>query len=90
MKRFKRHAALVACILFMGGCASPGSPLLRESTAGGEGPLVPDCKNVSSAAKVTEYITNFYLSTYGSAFAEGGNEGFAEVLSQRSPAPSLT
>lgn len=66
----------------MGGCASPGSPLLRTSTDDGEGPLVPDCENVSSAAKVTKRITNFYLSTYGSAFAEGGNEGFAEVVRQ--------
>src|SRR4051812_39197011 len=61
-------------------CSGPGSPLLRTSTGDGEGPLVQGCQNVSGAARVEKYITDFYLSTWGSAFKEGRMEGFGEGI----------
>lgn len=39
-----------------------------------------DCRNVSSTQTVDSYITNFYLTTWGSASAEGSAQGFGEGL----------
>lgn len=67
-------------ILMVAACGGPGAPLLRRSTGDGEGPLVPKCKNVSSTARVDDYITGSYLSTWGSASVEGTMEGVNDAM----------
>lgn len=74
----KARPTAIFIALIIGGCGGPGSPLLRTSASDGEGPLVPGCHNVSNAGRVEKYITGFYLSKWGSAFAEGGMEGLGE------------
>jgi hypothetical protein len=76
----KARPSAIFITLMVTACSGPGSPLLRTSVGDGEGPLVQGCQNVSSVARVEEYITNFYLSTWGSAFAEGTMEGFGEGI----------
>ena len=51
----------------------PGAPLLRTSPDDGEGPMIPNCKNVSAAAKVDDYITGSYLTTWGSVHKEANS-----------------
>tara|TARA_B100000315_G_C14363114_1_gene489359 strand:+ start:44 stop:748 length:705 start_codon:yes stop_codon:yes gene_type:complete len=53
------------------GCSAPGAPHLRTNINDGEGPLIPECQNISSSTIVKKYITDSYLSTWGSAFVEG-------------------
>jgi hypothetical protein len=58
-------------------CAAPGTPLLRREDTDAEGPLIAGCKNVSSRYRVNEYETQYYMSTWGSAFLEGATEGIS-------------
>ena len=63
---------VVAMVLFiLSGCASsPVAPSLREGESDGGGQLAHNCKNVRRDQIPGEYITNFYLTTWGSVFAE--------------------
>ena len=83
-RKGKFALAVVAVIAVFGisGCSGPGAPLLRFTTLDGDGPQIPNCKNVSNKHKVDEYITGFYLSTWGSAFIEGAREGMSEGFEQ--------
>jgi hypothetical protein len=47
----------------------------------GEGQMIVGCQNVSNKVRVNSYITNFYLTTWGSAVVEGATEGTMEGLS---------
>src|SRR4051812_2620751 len=92
--------SILLCALLLSGCAAPGAPTLRTNTADGEGPLIPGCQNVSSTERVEDYITAFYLTTWGSVWAEGtvqqviGGFSSPELASRmfdrgtRKPAPS--
>ncbi len=62
------------------GCAAPGAPKLRTGMEDGQGPLVPDCQNVSSKTRPFEYDTKSYHSTWSSAWLEGTQAGFKEGL----------
>lgn len=72
-------AALATAIL--AACAAPGAPMLRTGVNDGQGPLVPDCQNVSLKTKPFEYDTRSYHSTWGSAWLEGAQAGLKEGLS---------
>jgi hypothetical protein len=68
-----------ALLLLAAACAAPGAPPLR--TAGeAEDPLIPNCQNVSPDARVEQYDTEHYLTTWGSAAYEGAAQGFSEGL----------
>lgn len=64
-------------------CAAPGAPIIRESGAVGDRPLVPGCQNVSiesrSFALRNEFVTSGYLTTWASATKEGKQEGYREA-----------
>lgn len=67
------------------GCGTSGALRLRINKSDGQGPLIPKCQNVSSSTRVDNYITEFYLSTWGSAFLEGASEGVWEGLGKEMP-----
>jgi hypothetical protein len=62
-------------VLLLIGCAAPGAPALRASEADGEGALLQNCHNVSALQRVDQLITGYYMTTWGSAFLEGAQEG---------------
>ncbi|NDP47493.1 MAG: hypothetical protein GZ085_03710 [Sulfuriferula multivorans] len=64
----------------LGGCAAPGTPMLRTSEGDGESKLIAGCNNVSANARVEKYINTSYLTTWGSALKEGASEGFTEQV----------
>lgn len=78
--RVARHFAALATLILAAACAAPGTPKMRTSAADGGGPLIKGCQNVSRAARVEKYQTQFYLSTWASAWLEGANQGFREGL----------
>lgn len=81
----KNSSPCVVVLVFvaaLGGCAAPGAPLLRTTNQDADGPLVPGCKNVSSKAVVDRYITESYLTTWGSAWVEGATQGFFEGIDE--------
>lgn len=71
---FRRMLALCSVIL-INSCGGPGAPLLRANEMDGEGQLIAGCQNVSNKVRVNSYITEFYLTTWGSAVLEGATEG---------------
>jgi hypothetical protein len=71
------HKAILIALI-IAGCGGPGAPLLRTGADDGDGPLIEGCHNVSSAWRADKYITDFYLSTWGSALVEGSTEGFGD------------
>ena len=73
-------SSLVFSLVFIASCSGPGAPLLRTSSADGEGELIQNCNNISNKSKVDSFITDFYLSTWGSAFAEGMQQGVKEGM----------
>ena len=62
-------------------CAAPGQPPLVNRSASSLDAL-PDCKNVSSNAPMPQFVTEFYLTTWGSAAREGAILGVREGLSE--------
>lgn len=79
---------LLSSIILAGACVAPGAPVLRTSADDGQGPLIPDCKNVSSQTRIDDYDTGSYHTTWGSALAEGPGLGtrLSEELTGRSGA----
>jgi len=74
-----KYIIYLIMLSLLGACGGgPGAPLLRVSHDDGEGPLVPNCKNVSKNSMTDHYITHSYLSTWLSAFREGIVQGVAE------------
>lgn len=76
------YIGIICIAVTVAGCSAPGAPILRSSTADGEGEFIAQCKNVSSRYRVDQYITEFYLSTWGSAFLEGAQQGVSEGFDQ--------
>lgn len=68
-------------LILVAACSAPGTPKLRASADDGEGPLIEGCHNVSRSARVENYQTQFYMSTWASAWLEGATQGFLEGLS---------
>jgi hypothetical protein len=71
------------CIFFFG-CAAPGTPIIRDAASDGDGPIIPNCYNVSLGSNAltlpNRFIKNRYLTTWGSAWSEGAREGYREEL----------
>lgn len=76
----KIHSGLLGlCVgVVLVGCAAPGSPQLILGNQEGNADAIPNCKNVTSTYRVDNYITDFYLTTWGSAAVEGAIEGYKE------------
>lgn len=74
----------VCSVLLINSCGGPGAPLLRANEMDGEGQMIVGCQNVSNKVRVNSYITNSYLTTWGSAWVEGATEGTMEGLSSNS------
>ncbi len=81
IRRFRRLGPMFLAAVLVAACSAPGTPPLRTSSLDGEGSLIPDCKNVSKRVRVDRYVTEFYLSTWGSAWMEGAAEGFQQGAS---------
>jgi hypothetical protein len=43
-----------------------------------DGEDIPNCQNVSASKRVDKYITDYYLTTWGSASVEGATEGYKQ------------
>jgi hypothetical protein len=78
LRRWTALIALLAITLLPGTAA--GERMVRTSERDGQGPLIPDCRNVSNVARNEVYRTNSYLSTWGSALLEGATQGLGEGL----------
>ena len=70
-----RLAAVTCIAAAIAGCAAPGTPLVRTTENDGEGRLIDGCNNISRKVRVDNYIKDYYLTTWGSALAEGAMEG---------------
>lgn len=77
----KRLVLSVAVVL--SACSTTGAPTIRTSADDGEGPMIPNCRNVSAASRVEEYSPQFYHTTWGSAWMEGAAQGFSEGLTNQ-------
>lgn len=66
----------LAVTIALVGCAAPGSPQMANSQA--EGEAISNCQNISAGNKVDQYITDSYLTTWGSAGVEGAMEGYKQ------------
>ncbi len=64
----------------LAGCVAPGTPSMRQSAVDGEGSLILGCQNVSGKTRVESYISNSYLTTWGSSYKEGANQGLQQAL----------
>ena len=72
--------AIFIMAAFLYGCAAgPSGPKLRTS-ADSEGALITGCLNVSEEDDTRDFITNYYLTTWGSATTEGLADDFIEGL----------
>lgn len=79
MRKRELGAAYLTMLLALAvaGCTTGvTSPELREGEGDGKGRFIYGCRNVSPDAVVEQYITDFYLSTWSSAWLEGAQEGF--------------
>ena len=65
-------------VLQLTGCVS--GPVIRESSTDGEGAIIPGCANVSRSDNTREFLTEYYLTTWSSAFREGAAQGILEGL----------
>ena len=82
IRHLNRLGVILLVATFVTACTAPGTPVLRTSSLDSEGALIPGCKNVSKRIRVDQYITEFYLSTYGSAWLEGTMAGFRQGVSE--------
>lgn len=81
----KHLLVILATISVVSGCGSPGPQKIRVSEADGEGQIVKGCTNLATSGKVPKYITESYLTTWGSAWKEGAAAGIREGLSDQGP-----
>ncbi|MDH3737855.1 MAG: hypothetical protein OER92_01585 [Alphaproteobacteria bacterium] len=75
-----KPVALLVGALILGACAAPGAPMLRKNIDDGNGPLIPNCQNVSPSDAIITYETAFYHSTWSSALIEGAQVGLRTGL----------
>jgi hypothetical protein len=63
------------------GCSSgPGAPLVRHAPDESAGPFLAYCRNVSSTDQTNTFITNFYLTTWFSAWRESAAAAYTGGL----------
>ncbi len=77
-RHFWCHLLLGVCLT---GCAAPGQPPMDSRSAKSLDAL-PDCKNVSPNARIAAFVTQFYLTTWGSAAREGAILGVRKGLAE--------
>lgn len=63
-------------------CAA-GGPEVRTGANDGFGPLLPGCQNLRRDSSERQFIAEFYLSTWGSAWMEGASQSVSEGLNAR-------
>lgn len=80
MQKIYRVCLLTFACFMVLGCAAPGAPVLRTTTADGQGPLIPHCQNVVQDYRVESFLLGYYLTTWGSAAGEGTQEGIRRAL----------
>lgn len=89
---FLKAAALLLVLGPLGGCVAPGAPQ-AVSVPSNIAAAFPDCRFVDPQSSGGEFITSYYLTTYGSAFAEGatagGNSGLQSASDFAAPLRSL-
>lgn len=73
--------SLLSCLVVTA-CAASG-PAVRTDANDGFGPLLPECQNLRRDKAERRFITEFYLSTWGSAWMEGAGQGVSEGLNAR-------
>ncbi len=78
---FVRLSFLALVSAGLTGCAAPGQPPMDKRAASSLDAL-PDCKNVSPNARMPQFVTQFYLTTWGSAAREGAILGVREGLAE--------
>jgi len=76
----KYIVAMYLAVFLLGCSGSPGSPLIRTGSEDGGGALISDCKNLSNEDKTDDFITGYYLTTWGSATSEGTVAGVESGL----------
>jgi hypothetical protein len=79
----KRMRELAIAILAVGIVISGSKSVAGESVT-----VKPDCK-VAPTKTVKQYITAFYMTTWGSAWAEGATQGFSEGLGRSNVADAI-
>jgi hypothetical protein len=67
------------CCAVISACGAGGPPVRSNANDGG-GPLLPNCQNLHPDPTDRPFITEFYLSTWGSAWVEGAVQGVSEGL----------
>lgn len=77
-------AVSLTCVM-LGGCVQLG-PDLRRTESREQGALADGCMNLADEARVDEYITAYYLTTWSSAWKEGAAAGIDDGLSDQGPA----
>ncbi len=75
---------LLGVTVFVQACSSL-SPVKFETQATSKTPLLSDCRNVSLESSVSEFDTNSYLTTLGSAWIEGSGAGVLQGTEGRGP-----
>lgn len=75
-----RHVPILmaACLVLTACGAAPGTPALRTTADRASDPMIPGCQNLEPQARTDTYITNFYLTTWSSALAEGAMQGLTD------------
>ena len=74
-----RWASLIGLVAFLSACEAPGTPNIAAVDA----PVAasfPGCHFVDPDRPPSAFITDFYLTTYGSAYSEGATAGALSTL----------
>lgn len=81
MTKFAKLMLLACASLVLVGCAAPGAP---PTVGGAKNNLdaLPYCQNVKGSARLPDFNTKFYLTTWGSAAREGAILGVREGLAE--------
>lgn len=75
------RSLLLIATCFLASCvSSPGSPIIRTNANDGFGYIINGCRNISPNTPRLHYVTDYYLSTWGSAWSEGAQAGIQEGL----------
>lgn len=87
-KKIAASAFLIVVITSLAGCATPGAPKLRTDSSDGQGDVIAGCQNVSKQYRVEKYNSEYYLTTWGSAWSEGKLEGTQKALEKNQSSES--
>jgi hypothetical protein len=77
--RFKSFLLIIS-LFHLVSCSTTGGLAIRNDISDGFGPLVPNCNNVSPNSTNLKYDTDFYHSSWSSAWLEGAQIGTKDGL----------